>query len=342
MSGYIKLTISNIEEIAPDFKVFSFVDDHSIKYAPGQFLTLIDRPGAHEIRRSYSIISIPFLKEQLAIGVKRIENGHFSRKLIDKARIGDTLLCSGAKGFFKLPDPINHVSHIVLFAAGSGITPVYSLLRSALYQHTAVNVILFYSSRTPATTALYDQLKSLEQLFGKRLTIHFLFSAVKDLGHARLTRDILIDFIGQHQPNLHSSYFYTCGPETYMMKVMFVLQEFGIDKERIRKEEFVMRKTVAHPVPPDIATHTVTIRANEKDFAITVNYPDTILQAARKINAPVDYSCESGKCGSCVATCIKGHIWMSANEVLTDDDLAKGLVLTCTGHPIGGDVVLRV
>lgn len=343
LSSYISLTVSAIEELAPDFKMLSFSEGHSISYEPGQYLTLIDKSGNHEIRRSYSILSIPNLNEPLTIGVKRIENGHFSRKLIDKTKIGDTLICSGVGGFFKLPENIPSITQIVLFAAGSGITPVYSLIKSALYSRPELKIVLFYSNRSAQTTALYEQLKSLQQLFSERITIYFLFSSSKQIREARLSRDILLDFLQTIQTKLDQTYFYTCGPETYMMKVMFVLHEFGVSTDRVRKEEFLFRKTVGTPVlPPDKASHSVTIHINSVTHKLKVEYPDSILQAAKKKKIALPYSCETGKCGNCAARCLKGKVWMSNNEVLTNSDLLSGLTLTCVGHPVEGDVELQI
>src|SRR5689334_2269281 len=126
----IPLVISSITELSPGFKMLSFADGHGIEYQAGQYITLVDRIGNNEIRRSYSILSVPFLNERLSIGVKRIDNGYFSRKLVDRTYIGNTILSTGAGGFFRLPENIQDFQAVTIFAAGSGITPVYSLLRS--------------------------------------------------------------------------------------------------------------------------------------------------------------------------------------------------------------------
>ncbi|MER3465017.1 MAG: hypothetical protein C4329_11995, partial [Chitinophagaceae bacterium] len=129
---YKKVRIKSIAEEVKGFKTFVFEEGHGIQYKAGQYLTLVQQHGDEEIRRSYSIISSPAVNELLAIGVKRIENGFFSRQLIDHASVGDELITTGAGGFFVLPDDIKNYQTLFFFAAGSGVTPIYSLIKEAL------------------------------------------------------------------------------------------------------------------------------------------------------------------------------------------------------------------
>ncbi len=129
-----------------DFKTFVFEEDHGIVYKAGQYLTLVRHAHGEDIRRSYSITSSPVLNEPLSIGVKRVENGFFSRILVDTATAGDELITIGAGGLFILPDNIENYKQVFFFAAGSGITPVYSLIKTLLHAHTHTNVVLIYSN----------------------------------------------------------------------------------------------------------------------------------------------------------------------------------------------------
>src|SRR3954467_1551099 len=132
-----RLTVARITEEAPGFKTFIFEEDtaNRIHYKAGQYLTFIHDFNGIEARRSYSIISSPILDEPLAVGVKRIENGVFSRFMIDKVQPGDILETIGAAGLFTLPQNIQAYRQIFFFAAGSGITPVYSIIKTVLHQH---------------------------------------------------------------------------------------------------------------------------------------------------------------------------------------------------------------
>ena len=142
---YKTLIIKSIKEEVKDFKTFCF--DADFTYKAGQYITLVYKLNNEETRRSYSITSSPVLNEPLSIGVKRIENGFFSRKLIDTAKIvNDDLITIGAGGLFVLPDDIANYKQLFFFAAGSGITPIYSLIKTALHQYKHLHVVLIYSN----------------------------------------------------------------------------------------------------------------------------------------------------------------------------------------------------
>jgi ring-1,2-phenylacetyl-CoA epoxidase subunit PaaE len=337
------LIIENIREEARNFKTFTFRDGHSIKYESGQFITLVDNSGKDEIRRSYSIISSPAWNEPLAIAVKRIDNGFFSRKLVDNAKAGDQVFTTGAGGFFRLPENIESFEHIYFFAAGSGIAPTLSLIKTVLHDHRDIFVFLVYSNPSIGSAAFYDLLKELEHDHPHQLQIHFLFSSEADLRKARLNRELLLEFLTINQFNRNETLFYTCGPENYMRMIIFLLLEEGFPAENIKKEDFNPgNKKLIHRTPPDKNTYEVLLELKGSSFHFAVPYPDTILQAAKKIKLNLPYSCETGKCGSCAAICKSGNVWLSNNEVLTDKDLDKGLILTCTGHPQMGDVILKI
>jgi len=186
IGAFKQLIIQSIRKETDDFKTFFFHEEHRIHYESGQFLTLIDHNGLQEIRRSYSIISSPVLNEPLAIGVKRMDNGFFSRKLFDLAKTGDVLLTTGVSGFFILPENIRSCKSIFFFAAGSGITPILSLIKTTLIICPGIRVVLVYSNASIKRTAYYQDLKALERQFAERFNIFFLFSSNADLRKARL------------------------------------------------------------------------------------------------------------------------------------------------------------
>jgi ring-1,2-phenylacetyl-CoA epoxidase subunit PaaE len=232
------LIIESIQEETKDFKTFFFREGHGLQYEAGQFITLIDNSSRKEIRRSYSIVSSPTLHEPLAIGVKRLDNGFFSRNLIDRARPGDTLISSGVSGFFKLPEHIQLYKNFFFFAAGSGITPVLSLVKTILHVYPDKKVCLWYSNRSTESTAYYQELKKTERSHPAQLTVYFLFSNAADLRKARLNRELLLDLLELNAADREKTFFYTCGPESYMRLVIFTLLEEGYPHEHIKKEDF--------------------------------------------------------------------------------------------------------
>jgi len=341
---YRKLVIRDIKEEVKGFKTFAFEQGHGISYQSGQYLTLVRFVNGTEVRRSYSITSSPVLNEPLSIGVKRVENGMFSRHLIDHAQLGDELLTTGSGGFFVLPDDIKMYRQLFFFAAGSGITPVYSLIKTVLNAHPHLSVVLIYSNASEEKAIFLSSLKELQVGFAERFHMELLFSNSVHLLRARLHRDLIIQFITNLRVNEKGkTLFYICGPENYMRLCTYTLQEHGIPAADIRKENFIIHTAPKiDRNPPDKADRKALIHIGGRTHEFTVHYPDSILKAARKEGMILPYSCDAGRCGNCVAKCTKGTVWHAYNEVLTDKELQKGLVLTCVGHPVGGDVELVI
>lgn len=342
---YKKLIISEVREETEEVRLIYF-DETSAKdihFTAGQYLTFIFYHMGQEFRRSYSVASSPVIPEPLFIGIKRIPNGNFSRMLFDHARPGDVLLTPGAGGVFTLPDDIASYQQLFFFAAGSGIIPIYSLIKTALRSYPSIKLVLVYSNRSLAKTVFYKELNDLQKHYPNNLHVEFLFSNTEDLFRARLHADLMSLYLERLAiVPLDKSLYYICGPEAYMRFCTFILAGHRISADKIKREIFHTARPVARIEPPDKSAYKVSIINDETEFNVTVQYPTTILQAARKQGIDIPYSCEVGRCGNCIATCLRGKVWMSHNEVLTERELAKGLILTCTGFPVGGDVGIKV
>lgn len=340
-SLYKKLWVKLVKEEVPGFKTLVFEEGHGIAYQPGQYLTLVWFMNGMEIRRSYSITSTPALNEPLSIGVKRVPNGLISRMLTDTVTSGSELVTIGTGGFFTLPADADGYEQFIFFAAGSGITPIYSLIKTLLHQYPHANVLLIYSNASSAKTIFINELETLRQNFLQRFAIRYFFSNEVQLSEARLHRDAILQILRQYLTDHTLSYI--CGPESYMRLCHYTLAESGVKPEDIRMEKFVSPpKYKPRQDPPDKSDHHISITMAGKHFSFTQTYPDSILAAAKKNKISLPYSCETGKCGSCAARCIAGKVWHSNNEVLTDKELAKGLVLTCVGYPVEGSLILEI
>jgi ferredoxin-NADP reductase len=339
-----RIKVTHIKDEVEDFKIFIFAEEHSIHYKAGQYLTLITNNGNEEVRRSYSITSSPQLNDPLSIGVKRIKNGFFSRLLFDTIKTGDAVTTTGSGGLFVLPADINVYKQCFFFAAGSGITPIFSLIKTILHTHHHLSVVLIYSNTSIETTIFLNEIIQLQQQFEKRFIVEFLFSTTTNLYKARLHRNLIFEFLDKYAyRNKNEILFYTCGPENYMRLCVFTLRETGIASSNIKRENFVVHTVSQKNVfPPDKNTYNIELNVGLQIYKFQVHYPDTILRAAKKAGISLPYSCEAGSCGNCVAKLKKGKVWHSANEVLTDKEIEKGLALTCVGHPVGGDVKLEI
>lgn len=339
---YKELIIREIRKETQDVRTIVFDAHDPVRYKAGQYLTLVMPSHTSEVRRSYSIVSSPALNEPLSICVKRIENGAFSRYLVDDAKPGDKVLTTGAGGFFTLPGNLDNYKQLFFFAGGSGIAPVMSLLKTALQLHPSLSVVLIYSSKSPADTIYYSELQQLSKTYPS-LHVEFLFSDAQRLVTARLHQALLKKLLKQFATAAYEDIlFYICGPFSYMRMITFTLTEEHAPAGNIRKENFNASKPVVVNEPPDKEQHTVQVSYNGQVHTFNTKFPDSILKSAQRNGITLPYSCEVGRCGNCVAKCVEGKVWMSYNEVLTDKDISNGLVLTCTGFPIGGDVKLEV
>lgn len=340
-SIYRSFMVTGIRRETSNAKTFEIVpaDGGQVEYHAGQFITLVFKNGQKENRRSYSFSSAPVLGEPMRITIKRVANGEYSRPLLSNLKVGDTLQSSGVAGFFRLPDELNGFEQLMFLAAGSGITPVFALLKTVLHT-TDLSVILLYSNYSEEDTIFYDELIAMQSKFSKRFKIEFLFSQ-SATRRRRFSKVLLNELLSLHVIPLQRTLFYVCGPESYMLVAGISLITAGVPAQHIRKENFNTRPHVFKPIPPDTDLHRVKVLLNGNQFGFDVQYPDTILAAAKKLHIHLPYSCEAGNCGSCTATCVKGITWMAYNEVLMDEEIKKGKVLTCQAFPVGGDVELE-
>jgi ferredoxin-NADP reductase len=345
MNGYIPLKIVSVKTETEDCKTFVLQppDGADIPYVAGQFLTLVFPKGEGEDRRSYSISSAPLLNEPLSITIKKIPNGEYSRKLVYHAKAGDELLTIGASGFFTLPADLSTYGQLFFIAAGSGITPIFSLIKTVLGQYAGIRVVLIYSNRSKENTIFRKELEALAIQYKERFIIEWLFSTSLHLEKARLSKWLLEKLLQRYLVlPAAANLFYLCGPYDFMRMATIELLEDGMPAANIRKEIFNPFKPVLKQLPPDTDVHIVKIHTGDRNYLLNVQYPQTILQAMKKAGIPARYSCEAGKCGTCVAHCSNGEVWMSNNEVLMDEDIARGKVLTCVGYPVKGDVALEI
>jgi len=340
LSKYPQLTIKEIIRESENTKTFVFERPPGFSYCAGQFITLLFS-SKKEDRRAYSFSSSPEVDGFPAVTIRRIPNGLISRQLIDDFKAGDKLHYSHVSGNFTLPETIKDNQHFIFFAAGSGITPVFSLIKSLLTGQYRCRVTLLYSSHNEADTLFSEAIKAMRQQHADRFSIEWLFSVTMRQKQRRLSHFLLLQFIEQYVGKGEDTLFYLCGPFEYMDTIQIVLRTEGIAPQQIRQEHFYIPRLAKAPEPPDTTERVISLSLDGKNYQFPSKYPESILDAALAHNVPLDFSCRSGQCGSCVAKCIQGKVWMRYNEVLTDEELKNGLVLTCNGFPTGGPVVLE-
>jgi len=334
----LRLKVESIKWELPDAATFFFseLSGKKINYTAGQFITLVFDHHREEIRRSYSLSSAPG-EELLAITVKRIANGEISRFLLTKLKQGDILNAVEPAGRFIITN-FKAEKDIFLFAAGSGIVPVFSQLKQLFSVAGKSKVTLVYSNQTESTVLFKDELNKIAALHADRFKIVHLLSSEAN----RLTNHLVEKLVKE---NLKFSpgraEFYTCGPFDYMRMIRLTLLYMGFETGQIRKENFVLETIPVSPVALNYPPRRIRIAFNSEMFDIVVGENQSILQAALQNHIPLPYSCRVGDCSTCSAICNSGEVEMVKNNVLTDVDLAAGWILTCTGHPLSDDVLIE-
>lgn len=335
-----------VREIIPeryDVKTFVFerVDDKALHYSAGQFLTFLIALRGQEIRRSYSMSSAPSADSFPAITVRRVPNGEISRLWIDTVKVGDVFQVLEPAGRFTL-DPSDKERDIVLIGAGSGITPLFSILKQTLTADKSTHVTLFYANRNESNTIFLSHLNNWLSRFPDRLKVVHVHSQASDdwngvrgrLNNARLEQ--MLARALRFEPS--DARFFICGPYEFMRTMEITLHYLHYHKEQIRKENFVIDPT---PPPPRLSfPHSIEVKVKDMTYALLVPAHTTILDAALANGIQLPYSCKGGRCSTCACLCVRGKVHMSINEVLTDGDLSEGWMLTCTAYPEGDDVVV--
>jgi ferredoxin-NADP reductase len=336
MTGEIlKLRIETIRWETPDTATFYLANTsgEAVNYKAGQFLTLIFNHRTEEIRRSYSLSSSPD-ETLLAITVKRIANGEISRFMLTKMEVGDVLNALSPAGRFTIAGGDDDKS-ILLFAGGSGISPIFSQLKYVLARPGISRLTLIYSNQDKGAILFGYELDELARQHPERFSIIQLLSSEAN----RLNADKVELLVPQLIPtNLNKAEFYICGPFAYMRMIRFALVYMGIDPAHIRRENFVLETVPVTSAPANFSPQNIRILFRGELHDLPVGENQSILQAALQNNLQLPYSCRNGVCSTCTAKCTSGKVAMVKNDVLTDADLQAGLVLTCTGHPTTDDV----
>jgi len=332
----IKVTKQPSEVIKIDFET---LNDEPFVYEAGQFLTLVFDVNGKELRRSYSFCSAPQVDEPIAIAVKLVENGEISRLLHHQLSIGDIVQAAKPNGLF-VYQPLGDIKRTVfLFGAGVGITPLFSILKTALLSETESKIVLIYSSRSAEDTLFLTEIAAWETKHPDRLKVIHLFSNSKNLLRARLN-GFLINLLVKEQLDFDrkDALFYLCGPYDYMDVCKITLLGAGFKPEQVKREVFIVPEDEIDEDDTtekvkDTNTYSVILHFKGNVHHLSIPWPKRILEVALANKIDLPYSCSGGVCSTCAATCTAGGVRMDYNEVLTDDEVANGRVLVCTGHP---------
>ena len=337
--------ITSVRDETPQAKTYELerLGSPEPAYKPGQFLTFIIRTGQQELRRSYSILTLP--GEPLQITVKKVDNGAISRYIIQHWKEGTEVTSLLPSGRFSISPQQEKQRDVFCFAAGSGIVPILPQIRFLLKEEPQSTIHLIYSNHSELHALFMSEIEDLSARH-TNFRLKLLFSdpqrRLKDQGH--LSNLFLESYVRQElSHSKEDAVFLVCGPFTYMRMIQIMLGFMHFRKDQVLKENYipeVMRSgTVHHPVFPET---NVLITGHGARHSIKVPSGKDILSSALEQGLPLPYSCRGGVCGNCALLCRSGRVQMSINEVLTDEDMKQGWVLTCTGFPAEENTVLEI
>ena len=348
MNRALTLKVASIERETEDAVTIHLKQPllRKIRYTAGQYLTLevdVDDQGAKGCR-AYSISSTPGLDKTLSITVKRVAGGKVSNRLVQQLAKGDAVQTLGAHGRFTFaPQPGNR-RHLVLFAAGSGITPIFSILKSALHFEQDSHVSLIYGNRNSDSVIFRDKLEQLQRTFADRLHVVHVLSQPTSLSQqgGRLTQRRVTEIMRTLPTrDAGNTEFYACGPSGMMEEVTGALETLGVAPESVHMESFTPAKSTQPPQSSN-QPKRVQLLMQGQEFSFAVPAGQTILEAALASGVQPPFSCRSGFCTACVYTKLAGDVEMREDHGLSSAELKMGHALMCIGYPMTDEVRLQV
>jgi ring-1,2-phenylacetyl-CoA epoxidase subunit PaaE len=337
MSTFFPLEIKEVIRETPQAVSLSFNIPENLKeefkFNAGQYITIKAKLGDEELRRAYSLCSAPNSGE-FKVTVKEVEGGKFSVIANNKLNAGDILEVHPPEGKFILK-PSGEARTYAAFAAGSGITPVLSIIKTVLAEEPKSRFVLTYGNKSPEETIFFKELLELQAKFPDRLFIEFVYSRTReDNSHFGRIETSTVNFVVKNKFKDQSfDAFYLCGPEEMINQVSDVLKENGVTEDKILYELFTSEDTGAIETNVEGQTE-LTIMVDDEETTFSMDTKETVLDAALEHDLDVPYSCQGGICSSCIARIVEGKAEMRKNQILTDEEIEEGLILTCQAQPL--------
>ncbi|WP_413513742.1 FAD-binding oxidoreductase [Myroides odoratus] len=334
MSRFNTLTVKEIRRETPNAVSIVFDIPAALQqdytFVAGQYLNISHEHKGKEIRRAYSICSTPQSGE-IRIVVKKAEQGVFSTYANDTLKVGDQLNVEAPEGRFMFTPNPKATNTYAAFAAGSGITPVMSILKTVLEVEPQSKFVLVYGNKTREETIFHTQLHQLQEQYPEQLYVHFVYSRMKeeDSIFGRIDK-AAINFVvnNKHQDKIFSTYF-LCGPEAMIDIVSETLQSKGVKKEQILFEIFTPSTEGNEAVAPLGGSTKVTVVVDNDKTTFEMSRSEVLLNGVLEAGIDAPYSCQGGICSSCMCRVTKGSATMKRNSILTEDEIAEGLILSC-------------
>ncbi len=353
MAKFFPLNVKTVEKATDDCTVVSFdiPDDlsESFNYLPGQHLTLKKMIGNEDVRRSYSLCSSP-LEKQWKVAVKQIPQGKFSTYINESLKEGDVLDVMPPSGLFGVKPDEKASKNYAFFAAGSGITPILSMIKTHLALEPDSRCQLFYLNKNAKSIIFKEEIEQIRnKYFGRFEIFYFLTREQRDieLFNGRFTPE-KIRQLSQTLLNVENTdECFICGPEQMIFMIRDELSKLGLSKDHIHYELFVSglseedKKRVEEARKKRKGRTEITIMDGGKEFHFDMSKDDdNILDAALNAGADLPFACKGGVCSTCKCKVIEGEVEMKINYALEKDEVAQNFVLSCQAIPTTKKVIV--
>lgn len=344
MAKFHKLKISDIRKETADCVSVAFDVPADLKgeykFIQGQYLTFKLFLNGEEIRRSYSICSSP-LENEMRVAVKKVAGGKGSNFINDQVKVGDEMEVMTPMGSFHSPMSSVHKKNYVLFAGGSGITPMLSIVKTVLQSEPGSSLQLFYGNLNEESTVFRNELNGLAEKNPARFKIYHILdkpaSSIPDLHKGMMTEEKVKELLSAYVNLKLDNEFFICGPKPMMDNVKKVLEDQKVEKSRIHIEYFT--SAIDAPEKTVSASEKIISQVTIVQYGIETTFElastgKAILDAAIEHGVDAPFACKGAVCATCRGKVIEGKVHMNKNFALTDSEVAEGYILTCQSHPI--------
>ncbi|WP_420571296.1 2Fe-2S iron-sulfur cluster-binding protein [Kordia sp.] len=334
MSDFRQLEVRHIHRETPSAVSVEFhvpeALQPSFSFKAGQYITIKTTLNGEEIRRAYSLCTTP-KENKLKVAIKEVVDGTFSKYANRDLTEGTVLEVHSPEGNF-IYTPSSHQGAIALFAAGSGITPIMSILKTALAYGN--KVALLYGNKSTEETIFHDELIALAEQY-PNFYLKFAYSQARaeNALPGRIDSTAVNYVVKNQMKDVDFSHYYICGPEAMIHTVSDTLKANNVAEEAIHFELFTASSETNAEAEAVTGKSTISITVDDEDFTFDMDASETILDAALKQKIDAPYSCQGGICSSCICRVTEGKAIMEKNQILTDSELEEGMVLACQAHP---------
>ena len=354
MTRFYPVTVADVRRETRDAIILTLdvPDEHkeAFRFSPGQYLTLRTHIDGDEVRRSYSICATP-MEGRLRVGIKRIAGGAFSSWASEQLAPGQIIEAMPPMGNFFVPLDGTRKRHFVGFAAGSGITPLLSIVKTTLVAEPQSSFTLFYGNRASSSIMFREELEDLKNEHLERFSLIHILSREQqdiDLFNGRLTKEKCDQLLDHWIDASSIDTAFICGPQDMMLGVAQSLEEHGLDKRQIKFELFATSTPGRRQRRPEetaaenrknLCEATIVIDGRARTLSFEKG-TSSVLDAAAAEGLELPYACKGGVCSTCRAMLVEGEVDMDANFALEDYEIARGYILTCQSYPVSDKILV--